>query len=105
MGLDSPNAQGMCATSTAIQLNLNRQVMAPDQVRLGLTAAGMGANQQYSIRIGETTQNVTLSNPQRPLNALLNATNNQASGTVYINLPNVQGAGLCVSYIEYIPKH
>jgi phosphoglycerol transferase len=105
MGLDSANAQGMCATSTAIQLNLNRQVMAPDQVRLGLTAAGMGANQQYSIRIGETTQNVTLSNPQRPLNALLNATNNQASGTVYINLPNVQGAGLCVSYIEYIPKH
>jgi len=105
MGLDSPNAQGMCATSTAIQLNLNRQVMAPDQLRLGLSAAGMGANQQYSIRIGETTQNVTLSNPQRPLNALLNATNNQASGTVYINLPNVQGAGLCVSYIEYIPKH
>jgi phosphoglycerol transferase len=105
MGLDSPNAQGMCATSTSIQLNLNRQVMAPDQLRLGMSAAGMGANQQYSIRIGETTQNAVLSNPQRPENVLLNATNNQASGTVYINLPNVQGAGLCVSYIEYIAKH
>mgnify|MGYP000594315493 CR=1 FL=1 len=105
MGLDAANAQGMCATSTSVQLNLNRQVMAPDQLRLGLTAAGMGANQQYSIRIGETTQNVTLSNPQRPLNALLNATNNQASSQVYINLPNLQGVGLCVSYIEYIPKH
>ena len=105
MGLDASNAQGMCATSTSIQLNLNRQVMAPDQIRLGLSAAGMGANQQYSIRIGETTQNVTLSNPQRPLNALLNATNNQASNQVYINLPNLQGVGLCVSYIEYIAKH
>jgi phosphoglycerol transferase len=105
MGLDSPNAQGMCATSTSIQLNLNKQVMAPDELRLGMSAAGMGANQQYSIRIGETTQNAVLGNPQRPENVLLNATNNQASGTVYINLPNVQGAGLCVSYIEYIAKH
>lgn len=105
MGLDSPNAQGLCATATAIQLNLNRQVMAPDQLRLGLSATGMGANQQYSIRIGETTQNVALPNSQRPINALVNATNTQASGTVYINLPNIQGAGLCVSYIEYIGNH
>ena len=105
MGLDRANAQGKCATSTSIQLNLNKQVLAPDQLRFGMTSTGAGSGQQYSIRIGETTQNVTLNTSQRPLNALLNATNSQATNQVVINLPNVQGAGLCISYIEYIQAH
>ena len=104
-GLDASNAQGMCATSSTVILHLSKQILAPDQLLLGLTATGMGNGQQYSIRIGETTQNLNLALSQRPLNAALNATNNQSSQDVYINLPNVQGAGLCISYLEVTTKH
>jgi hypothetical protein len=104
-GLDAGNAQGMCATASTVILHLSKQIMAPDQLLLGLTATGFGAGQQYSVRVGETTQNLNLSISQRPINATLNATNNQASQDVYINLPQVQGAGLCLSYIEYDSKH
>jgi len=105
MGLDVANAQGMCATSTVVTLNLNKQVMSPDSLRLGLTATGTGGGQQYSVRIGETTQNLNLGNSQRPIDALINATNNQASSQIYLNVPQVQGAGLCISYVEYVAGH
>ena len=105
VGLDTANAQGMCATSTSVTINLTKMVMAPDEIRLGLVSAGTGSGQQYSVRIGETTQNVTLSGPQRPLNAALVTTNQQGSQQIYINLPPSGTAGLCLSYLEYVQKH
>jgi hypothetical protein len=105
VGLDTENAQGMCATSTAVTINLTKMVMAPDEIRLGLVSAGTGSGQQYSVRIGETTQNVTLSGPQRPLNATLVTTNQQGSQQLYISLPPTGTAGLCLSYLEYVQKH
>lgn len=104
-GLGVSNAQGMCASQNLVALHLTKQILAPDQIRLGLVAAGTGAGQQYTVRIGESTQNITLGGPQRPLDAVLTATNTQGSPDIYINLPQVQGAGLCISYLEYTQAH
>ena len=103
-GLDRTSAQGLCATQTTAIIHLSKQVMSQDKLLIGLSASGAGAGAQYTIRLGETTQNLNLQNPQRPVDASILATNNQATQDLYLNMPNAQ-SGLCISYLEYTSGH
>ena len=99
-GLGARNAQGECATLGTINLVLNKTISSGDDLLLGVTAAGYGNGQSYSFQIGDYTQSFGLPTAQRPVWLDLHPTNSQPTNQVTINLPQVQGAGMCISYLS-----
>lgn len=103
-GLTIPSAQGMCSNVGAVTFTLNKFVNSGDTLRFGLSSNAVGAGQTYTVQIGDQAQSIRLSNPQRPLDATLVAGNTSPVNQVTLSLPPVQGASVCVSYLELVSK-
>ena len=99
-GLGAANAQGECATVGTVNLMLNKPISSGDTVLLGLSAAGYGNGQSYQFQIGDYSQSFALPAAQRPVYLELHPTNSQPTAQITVNLPQVQYAGLCFSYLS-----
>ena len=104
-GLVIPSAQGLCSNIGAVTFTLNKPVNSGDVLRFGLSANSAGSGQTYTVQVGDQAQSIRLYNPQRPLDATLVAGNTSPVNQVTLTMPQVQGAGVCVSYLELLPAN
>ena len=101
-GLGRSSGQGLCATQTLVKLHLASALPANAKLRLGINGSPANANQQIQMNVGDWTQNISVGDPNRPIDATISAANTTPSNIVQFALPNEPGANMCLSYIEIL---
>ena len=99
-GLDRQGAQGVCSTLGTVNLTVNKAIQNGNTVRMGLSSYVYSQGQNVTIGVGDKSGTLALGAAQRPVDVNFPATNSQPTQTVTLTMPQVNYAGLCISYIE-----